>query len=260
MSTPQGLPKGSDSFVEAFARGLAVIRVFGPERSELTLSEVAELAHLTPAGARRLLHTLVALGYAKTSGRKYSLTPAILDLGYSYLSSLSLRDIALPYLEEFAREYGEICSLSLLDKTDIIYVARAEIRGPSSRRLIIGERLPAYATSAGQVLLAQLPDAELNALLTQTQLQKLTPYTLTDSAQLIDAVNSVRANGYAFSNQQLELGVCGLSVPVVDRSNHPVGALTTSLNTAKHAPETVVTQFLPLLKRAAEKIGSALTT
>lgn len=205
MSAHEGLPRGSDSFVEAFARGLAVIRAFGPECKDPTLSEVAERAGLSPAGARRLLHTLVALGYAKNNGRTFSLTPAILDLGYSYLSSLSLREIALPYVEQFAKEHGEVCSLSVLDRTDIMYVARAEIRGPSAR------------------------------------------------------IEAARKSCYAFTDQQLEFGICGLSVPVKDRNDGVVGALTTSVNIAKHEPDSVIPTFLSSLQELASAIGNGLT-
>lgn len=259
MTAHQGLPKTNDSFVEAFARGLAVIRAFGPESKELTLSEVAERADLTPAGARRLLLTLVTLGYAKVKARKFSLTPAILDLGYSYLSSLSLRDIALPLLEEFAKEHGEICSLSVLDRTDILYVARAEIRSPSARRLIIGERLPAHATSAGQIQLAQLPEAELDAFLAKAPFERLTPFTLTTREEVHDAIILAHENGFAFANQQLQFGICGLSVPVIDREGRTVGALTTSVNIAKHPPETIIEKFLPSLQKFSYEICKALT-
>jgi IclR family pca regulon transcriptional regulator len=260
MNSHEGLPRGSDYFVEAFARGLAVIRAFGPHCKEPTLSEVAERAGLSPAGARRLLHTLVALGYAKINGRTFSLTPAILDLGYSYLSSLSLREIALPYLEQFAKEHGEVCSLSVLDKADIMYVARAEIRSPSARRLIIGERLPAYATSAGQVLLSQLPKVELDEILEGAPFESFTPYTLTTRKRLHEAIETVRKNGYAFTNQQLEFGICGVSVPVRDRDGAVVGALTTSVNIAKHAPDTIIPTFLPSLQELAAAIGNSLTS
>lgn len=259
MSAHEGLPRGSDSFVEAFARGLAVIRAFGPECKDPTLSEVAERAGLSPAGARRLLHTLVALGYAKNNGRTFSLTPAILDLGYSYLSSLSLREIALPYVEQFAKEHGEVCSLSVSDRTDIMYVARAEIRGPSARRLIIGERLPAHATSAGQVLLAQLPEPELEAFLARAPFEQFTPHTLTTREQLLEAIEAARKSCYAFTDQQLEFGICGLSVPVKDRNDGVVGALTTSVNIAKHEPDSVIPTFLSSLQELASAIGNGLT-
>ncbi|MBV7481492.1 IclR family transcriptional regulator C-terminal domain-containing protein [Bordetella sp. BOR01] len=259
MTQHQGLPKGSDLFVEAFARGLAVIRAFGPSSRELTLSEVAERAGVTPAGARRLLHTLVTLGYARIDGRTFSLTPAVLDIGYSYLNSLSLREVALPYLEQFAREHGEICSLSVLDKNDIIYVARAEIRSPSARRLITGERLPAHATSTGHVLLAQLAPQELDGFLAQVPFERLTPHTLVDAQPLRAAIQAAQAQGYALASQHYELGVCALAVPVHNRQGQLVAALTTSLNQAKHPVDGVVPSFLPSLQHLAREISQGLT-
>jgi len=258
MTKPQGLPKENYAFVEAFARGLSVLRVFGPDAKELTLSEVAERATLSPAGAGRLLNTLVALGYAKIKGRKYALTPAVLDLGYSYLSSLSARDIALPYLEEFAKLHGEICSLSVLDRGDIIYVARAEIRSPSARRLIIGERLPAHATSAGQIQLAQLSTEELEPFLAEAPFEQFTPHTPITRDQLCEVLQLARERNYALTNQHLQFGLCGLSVAVHDRDGNHVGALTTSVNIAKYDPDTIVETFLPSLQTFAGEISKAL--
>lgn len=246
-------------FVEAFARGLAVIRAFGPDSPRLTLSEVAQRAEVSPAGARRLLHTLVTLGYARVDGRTFSLTPAVLDIGYSYLNSLSLREVALPYLEQFARDHGEICSLSVLDKNDIIYVARAEIRSPSARRLITGERLPAHATSTGHVLLAQLSEPELQVFLAQAPFERLTPHTLVDAESLRTAVHTAQARGYALASQHFELGVCALAVPVRNRQGELVASLTTSLNLAKHPAEGVVADFLPSMQNLAREISLGLT-
>ncbi|MCJ9708085.1 helix-turn-helix domain-containing protein [Bordetella hinzii] len=259
MAADRGLPKDNDLFVEAFARGLAVIRAFGHDSRELTLSEVAERAGLTPAGARRLLHTLVALGYARLNGRRFTLTPAVLDLGFAYLSSLSLREVALPILELFAKEHGEICSLSVLDKSDILYVARAEIRSPSSRRLTIGERLPAHATSAGHVLISELDDVEQGRLFALAPFERLTEHTLVSAAQLRQAVAQAGAQGYAFTDQQLELGISGLSVPVKNREGGFVAALTVSLNSAKYSPEDTVRRFLPTLQRLARDISRGVT-
>lgn len=254
----KGLPKGGDLFVEAFARGLAVIRAFGPGHGELTLSEVAERAGVTPAGARRLLHTLVALGYARVDGRTFSLTPAVLDIGYSYLGSLTLRDIAAPFLELFVREVGEICTVSVLDRADVVYVARAEMRSPLSRRLVAGERLPAHATSSGHVLLGGLPPEELEAYLAQAPFERLTPCTLTEAGPLRQAIRQAREQGYAMASEQLELGVCGLAVPVKDRSGKVVAALTTSLSLARHEPGAVEPLFLPRLMDLARRIGGNL--
>ncbi len=258
MMDIKGLPKGSDLFVEAFARGIAVIRAFGPGHRELTLSEVAERSGVTPAGARRLLHTLVALGYARVDGRMFSLTPAVLDVGYSYLSSLSLREVAMPFLDAFARDTGEVCTVSLLDRTDVVYVARTEIRSPISRRLAAGERLPAHATSSGHVLLGCLPAAELADYLRLAPFERLTQWTLTDADPLAQAIAQASAQGYAMASEQLELGVCGLAVPVKDRSGETVAALTTSLSLAKHQASAIVSTFLPRLQDLAQQIGRGI--
>jgi IclR family pca regulon transcriptional regulator len=251
----QDLPRGSDVFVEAFARGLAVIRAFGADSKALTLSEVAVRAGVTPAGARRLLNTLITLGYARLDGRLFTLTPAVLDIGYAYLNSLSLREVALPCLDRFAREHGEICSLSVLDGNDIIYVARADIRSPSARRLITGERLPAHATSSGHVLLGSLSAAELDGYLAQAPFEPLTGHTLVAARPLREAIRVARAKGHALANQHYELGVCALAVPVHDRQGKLVAALTTSLNVAKHPARGVVGKFLPSLAGLAAEIG-----
>ncbi|OWT56787.1 IclR family transcriptional regulator domain-containing protein [Candidimonas nitroreducens] len=258
MLETKGLPQSDGLFVEAFARGLAVIKVFGRGREELTLSEVAESAGVSPAGARRLLHTLVALGYARHQKRRFSLTPAILDIGYAYLGSLTLREVAIAYLEQFAKQYQEICSLSVLDRTDIVFVARAEISSPSARRIITGERLPAHATSTGHVLLAYAGEDELARYFQHAPFEKLTDNTLTEERQLRGALADARQRGYSLACEEFELGVCGLAVPVVNREEKVVAALTTSLNMAKYKNVDVVQLFLPRLQALAAEIGNGL--
>lgn len=258
MNRDDDSSRANDLFVEAFARGLTVIKAFGPGRAALTLSEVAESAGVTPAGARRLLHTLVTLGYARMDGRRFSLTPAVLDIGYSYLGSLSLREIAPPLLEAFARDVGEICTVSVLDRTDVVYVARTEMRSPLSRRLVTGERLPAHATSSGHVLLGQLTDGELASYLEHGPFEKFTRLTLTQPAQLARAIARARKQGYALASEQLELGICGLAVPVHDRAGMIAASLTTSLNLAKHKPDSILPKFLSPLSALASEIGSGL--
>ncbi|MFC4200565.1 IclR family transcriptional regulator domain-containing protein [Candidimonas humi] len=255
----KGSPKDSDLFVEGFARGIAVICAFGPESPALTLSQVAERAKVTPASARRLLHTLVALDYARIDGRLFSLTPAVLEIGYSYLSSLSIREIATPLLDRFAAEYGEIGTVSVMDRTDVVYVARSELRSPYSRRLVIGERLPAHATSSGHVLLGHMPGPERKKFFADCSFERFTPYTLTRPRELQEAAEQARADGYAIASEHLELGICGLAVPLQDRSGAIVGAVTTSLNLAKHSLESIVPVFLPRLQELARQISDGLT-
>ncbi|MBV2160451.1 hypothetical protein EUC41_28680 [Achromobacter denitrificans] len=253
-----GLPKGSDQFVEAFARGLAVIRAFGPGHQALTLSEVAERTGLTPAGARRLLYTLVTLGYARNEERRFSLTPAVLELGYAYLSSLSWRDIARHAVEAFMRDTGEICTVSVLDGDDVVYVARAEMPSPLSRRLGVGERLPTHATSSGHVLLAGASAQEREAFLARAPFERHTQHTLIDAAPLRRAIDDAAAAGYALASEQLELGICGLAVPILDERGRVVAALTTSLNLARHDLGEIPAKFCPKLREAAAQVGQAL--
>lgn len=253
-----GLPKGSDQFVEAFARGLAVIRAFGPGHQSLTLSEVAERTGLTPAGARRLLYTLVTLGYARNDGRRFSLTPAVLELGYAYLTSLSWRDIARHAVEGFMRDTGEICTVSVLDGGDVVYVARAEMPSPLSRRLGVGERLPTHATSSGHVLLAGASEAEREDFLAHAPFERYTQHTLIEAGQLRAAIASAGEAGYALASEQLELGICGLAVPIKDERGRVVAALTTSLNLARHERGEIAGKFCQKLRDTAAQIGQAL--
>ena len=246
--------KGSDVFVEAFARGLSVIRAFDSEQQGLTLSDIAARTELTAAGARRLLHTLVTLGYARYENRRFYLTPTILKLGYSYLSSLSIREIAQPLVEGFAKSIGEVCTLAVLDHADVVYIVRAELRSPLSRGLNIGDRLPAHATSTGHVLLAGLQDDEMNEILRLAPLKRFTPYTPCTKKEIKKVVQQARENGWSIANQHLELGVCGLAVPVVDKSGRAVAALTVSVNLARHSETEIIDRFLEPLQAIAKQL------
>ena len=171
-------------FVQSLDRGLAVIRCFSSERPSLTLSEVAERTGLTRAAARRFLLTLQELGYVGSTGRQFSLRPRVLALGYAYLSSFSVAQIAQPHLEDLAEELHESCSVSVLDGDDIVYVARASANRIMTIALTVGTRLPPYPTSMGRVLLASLPPGELDAHLQRTSLRKLTERTVVDETEL----------------------------------------------------------------------------
>src|SRR5437867_3325001 len=171
-------------FVQSLERGLSVIKVFSQERRSLTLSEVADLAGLTRAAARRFLITLRDLGYVQSDGRLFSLRPRVLELGYSYLASLPIWEVAKPHLEELADQVRETASASVLDGTEIVFVARVEARRIMSMNLGVGSRLPAWATAMGRVLLAGLPAAQLDGYFKQVNLQPLTERTVTDPKKL----------------------------------------------------------------------------
>ena len=159
-----GAPAASDQYVQSLARGLAVIRAFDTEHPKMTLTEVAARTELTRATARRFLHTLVELGYVRTDGKIFALTAKVLQLGYAYLSGLSLPQLAQPHLEELSLELGESTSAAVLEGTDIAYIARVSTRRIMTVGITVGTRFPAYATSMGRVLLAALPPAKLEEL------------------------------------------------------------------------------------------------
>src|SRR4051794_19298200 len=196
-------PERDAHFVQSLERGLAVIRAFDAQRPELTLSEVARHCDLTRAAARRFLLTLADLGYVRTDGRLFRLTPRVLELGYAYLSSVSLPEVASPHLERLVEEVHESSSVSVLDGDEIVYVARVPASRIMTVSINVGTRFPAYATSMGRVLLAGLHDAELDAYLTSLNLERFSTHTVTDRATLRSELDKVRAQGWAIVDQEL---------------------------------------------------------
>jgi IclR family transcriptional regulator, pca regulon regulatory protein len=244
-----------DEFVEAFARGLMVIRAFGSAQDSLSMAEVADRTGLTRAGVRRLLYTLVKLGYARVSNGRFSLSPRILDLGFSYLSSLTARGVAQPVIAGLAREVNELCTMSVLDGREIVYIIRVEIRTPLTRSLGVGSRLPAFATSMGRVLLAGESDETIKEFLLSQDLRRITRYTNTDPQQLAKEIRKVRRDGWSLVKEELELGVCGLSAPVRDAHGRVVAAASISFNMARFDERQAMHSFLPKLLGVAEEIS-----
>jgi IclR family pca regulon transcriptional regulator len=247
-------------FVQSLDRGLAVIRCFSSEHPSLTLSEVAERTGLTRAAARRFLLTLQELGYVGSSGRQFSLRPRVLALGYAYLSSFSVAQIAQPHLEDLAEELHESCSVSVLDGDDIVYVARASANRIMTIALTVGTRLPPYPTSMGRVLLAWLPEAELDELLARGPLRKLTEHTVTDPGQLRAILAGVRASGWAAVDQELEAGVRSIAVPIRDSAGRVIAAINASAHAARVPMRTLEEEFLPRLLDAARQIDAELAS
>ena len=184
MTTEDTQTKPGDSYVQSFARGLAVIRVFDAARPEQTLTEVASATGLTRAGARRILLTLQTLGYVEADGRLFRLTPKILELGFAYLTSMPFWNLADPVMEQLSEQIHESCSAAVLDRTEIVYVLRVPTRKIMTINLSIGSRLPAYCTSMGRVLLSALDDAALDETLAQSGIRAHTARTITDLGEL----------------------------------------------------------------------------
>lgn len=248
----EAMPSRAD-FVQSLERGLAVIKTFDRDHRELRLHEVATMTGLTRAAARRFLLTLVALGYVRHEKGRFSLRPRILDLGYAYLSSLSFAEVAQPHVERLVEELEESASLSVLDDTDIVYIARVPTRRIMTSTLVVGTRLPAYATSMGRVLLAALPKDELDERLSRIELRRHTAHTVKSEAMLRRELRKVAQQGYTVVDQELEEGLRSAAVPIKDGSGN-VAALNVSVHAGRADVATLHERFVPRLLQAAAAI------
>jgi IclR family pca regulon transcriptional regulator len=251
-------PRRAGHFVQSLERGLAVIRAFSAERPELTLSDVARVTGLTRAAARRFLLTLVELGYVHSDGRLFSLRPRVLELGYAYLSTLSLTDVASPHMERLVASLRESSSISVLDGDDIVYVVRVPTRRIMTVTIAVGTRFPAYATSMGRVLLAGLPPPELEEYLARTRLEPLTRRTITRIPALRAAVTEVRAQGWALVDQELEEGLRSVAAPIATAAGEVAAAINVSTHASRVTLDTLRRSFLPRLLETAHRIQTDL--
>ncbi|OAJ53021.1 IclR family transcriptional regulator [Paraburkholderia ginsengiterrae] len=247
--------KPGDSYVQSFARGLAVIRAFDAKRPEQTLTDVAAATGLTRAGARRILLTLQTLGYVEAEGRLFRLTPKILDLGFAYLTSMPFWNLAEPVMEQLSAQVHESCSAAVLDRTEIVYVLRVPTHKIMTINLSIGSRLPAYCTSMGRMLLSALDDETLDATLSSTPLYAHTPRTVTDKEELKKLIAQVRRQGWAIVDQELEGGLISLSAPIRNRQGRVIAAMNISGNAQRNSAKQMVKAFLEPLQQAAQTVS-----
>jgi IclR family transcriptional regulator, pca regulon regulatory protein len=259
MSDNGGRRARSTDFVQSLERGLAVIRAFDAEHPDLSRSDVARATGLPRAAARRFLLTLVELGYVRTDGKLFALRPRILELGYAYLSSIALPDVAQPHLETLAAKVHESCSLSVLDGGEIIYVARVPTRRIMTVAINVGTRFPAYATSMGRVLLAGLSSEELEDYLGRTELRHLTPKTISDPTKLRAALQRVATAGFALVDQELEVGLRSIAVPIHDIDGAVVAALNVSMHVGRGSADAARRELLPHLRETATAIEADLS-
>ena len=248
----------SDSYVRSLARGLSVIRSFTSESSHQTLTQVAANAKLDRAGARRMLSTLESLGYVRRQKPEFYLTPRVLDLGYTYLSTMPLWNIAEPVMEELVNAVHESSSASVLDGAEIVYVVRVPVQKIMTINLAIGSRLPAYCTSMGRVLLGGLSAKDLHSALTTSKLTKHTRYTLTSLPELKRQIAHDAQQGWSLVKEELEEGLCSISVPIFDSSNGIIAAMNVTGNLSRTTPVKMVSTALPHLRQAAEKINKLI--
>ncbi|MBO9127224.1 MULTISPECIES: IclR family transcriptional regulator [unclassified Rhizobium] len=245
-------------FVSGFARGLRVIEAFGEQDRRLSISDVAKKTGLDRATVRRSLLTLAELGYAEYDGKFFTLTSRILRLGHSYLSATPLPMLLQPFLDALSERIGQSTSASVLDDTEIVYIARASQRRVMSINLNPGSRLPAYCSSMGRVLLAALPENEARKILGRSDLRANTEHTITDIERLSEELAKVRSQGYALIDQELELGLCSIAVPLRSRRGEVIAALNVGAPAAYLQSQEMVTNFLPLLHEFAQKINLSM--
>jgi IclR family transcriptional regulator, pca regulon regulatory protein len=241
-------------YVQSLHRGLDVICAFGREQPAMTLSDLAGRTGLSRAVVRRLLLTLEHLGYVGRQGRHFSLSPRILDLGFGYLSSLTVARLALPFMQELSQRINESCSMSVLDGHDIVYVQRVSVRRVMTISLAVGARLPAYCTSMGRVLVAALDEDARGRWLKPIKPHAHTRFTLTDKGALQKELVKVRSQGYAYVEQELEEGLCSLAIPIRDGNADTVAALNSGMAFRAGARARALKEVLPALKAAAQQI------
>jgi IclR family pca regulon transcriptional regulator len=251
---PSSSPSEARHFVQSLERGLTVIRALHVPGHGQTLSEVARDTGLPRAAVRRFLLTLEALGYVRLEDRRFMLTPRVLELGYAYLSSLSLPEIAQPHLRDLVGRVNESCSMSVLDGADVVYVAREPTRRIMTVAISIGTRFPAYATSMGRVLLAELPEDELAQRLGGSTLPVLTLRTITDVDELERELARVRRQGWALVDQELEDGLRSIAAPVHDAAGRVLAAVNVSTHASRTTPEALRAELLPELLGAVAAI------
>ncbi len=250
-------PGGRD-YVNALARGLEVIKVFTRYTPKMTLSEIAQATGMTRATVRRFLLTLAHDGYVEISGRHFSLRPKILELGFSALSSMDLWDVVQPVINDLSQKLNESCFAAVLDGDSVIYVARATPNRRVNVGISIGSRVPAHCVSTGRMLLAALPEDELHRYIETMTLTRFTPNTTTSKVQLRGALEEVRRQGWSIVDQELEVGLRSLSVPIRDGSGQIVAALNVCCPSTRISLDDMKTRILAVTLEASRSITQAL--
>ncbi|WP_271407595.1 IclR family transcriptional regulator domain-containing protein [Pseudomonas sp. Q1-7] len=250
---------GDPNFMTSLARGLAVIHAFQERKRHLTIAQISHRTEIPRAAVRRCLHTLMKLGYVTTDGRTYSLLPKVLTLGHAYLSSTPLAVTAQPILDRLSDQLHEACSMATLEGDEILYIARSA----TPNRLIsvdlsVGSRLPAYCTSMGRILLAALDDAALDDYLDHAELQVKTSRTVHTVEGLRASVAEIRRQGWVIIDQELEMGLRSVAVPVRDSAGQVLAALNVGTHVGRVSRQELETRFLPALLEASKELSARL--
>lgn len=246
-------------FVNSLARGLEVIRAFTRTRPKMTLSDIARSTGMTRATVRRFVLTLVREGYAETDGKYFNLKPKVLELGYAALSSLTFVDVAQPIMARLAYKLKESVFAAVLDDDEVVYVTSAT---PPDRivniSVTVGSRAPAHAVSTGRILLAAQPEEEFLEYLDHVKLQKLTPNTVTSKVKLRSLIEDAGVKGWSIVDQELEIGLRSISVPIRDKNSNVIAALNMACPSSRITPEDMHTKILLELQAASQDITASL--
>lgn len=245
-------------YVSSLARGLEILRAFSKTRKKMTLSEVAAETGITRAATRRFLLTLVREGYAATDGKLFDLTPQVLELGFSVLSQIDTWDIAKPFLERLSDQIEESVSASVLDGFDVVYVCGIQYHRIISVGVAVGNRLPAYCTATGRVLLAEQPEKDWDAIIKAIKLEPRTKNTVTSKSQFRNILKQTREQGYSLVDQELEIGLLSIAIPVVTLSGKTVGAINVGCPSVRMNHKDMIDRVLPPLKNTGLMITQAL--
>ncbi|WP_342132598.1 IclR family transcriptional regulator domain-containing protein [Hydrogenophaga sp. OTU3427] len=256
-----GDKRDPQSFIRALARGLSVIEGLSGKVDGCSLSEVANECDLDRATARRILMTLTELRYVRATGSRYFLAPRALSLGYAYLSSIPYWEVAAPIMEQLVQQINESCSAATLDGAHVVYVARVR----SNKRFVdvsrtVGSRIPAYCTSLGRILLSALPSAELKKVFAMTKFVEHTRFTVTDIPTLTRILSEVKQQGWAVVDQEMEIGLRSLAVPLHDQHGAVVAALNVSVQADRISVEDMIQNYLEPLKTTAQHLDEASRT
>ena len=256
LTGPDGM--NPRDYVNSLARGLEVLRTFNRTGRKMTLSQVASETGNTRAGARRILLTLIHEGYAVADGKLFDLTPQVLELGHSVLSSKGVWEIAKPFIDNLSTETQESVSAAILDNFDVVYVSGAQYHRVISVGISVGARFPAHCTANGRVLLAAKPDDQWSDMLSRIKLTKMTNKTVIDKKEFGKILERVRDQGWSFVNQELEIGLMSIAAPVKTSSGTLVGAINIGVPTLRISPEKMVSDVLPKLLKTVTNISKAL--
>lgn len=247
-------------FIQSIEKGLAILKLFGNKRSSLTVSEAAELTNYSRPAVRRIFITLERLGYLKCHDRRYSLTAKVLELGYAYIASNNLWELTHPHMRELVEKTNESTSITVLDKesNEIVYVSRISTKRIMTISLEVGSRLPAHATSMGQVLLAYLPEEELNVFLNTHELKKYTKKTITEREKFIEKLKMIRKNGWGSSDEELEEGLFSIAAPIKNNDGSVSAAINISFP-ARVDLQQIKDYYVPLLLETADNISKVIS-